>query len=138
MAFPKITACIVCEGVRAELNGKHLLLGYFGVAPDVSITFQDITLPMQLCFVFAAGKGAGKFKLELRVSSPEGVLVPNTAQNIIDGSLVEAHPTTNIFFVFAAVLPKPGRYKIALFVDGAENFSTSADLMAAGPRPLIN
>ena len=32
MAFPKIDACIVCEGARLEVNNKHVLLGFFGIA----------------------------------------------------------------------------------------------------------
>jgi hypothetical protein len=135
MAFPKITACIVCEGARAELNNKHILLGYFGVAPDVSIIFQDIKKPIQLCFVFSAGKGAGVFKLELKVSTSDGILVPNSAVSSVEGEFIEARVTSNIFFGFSAVLPKTDRYKIALFVDGAENYSTSVDFGAADTGP---
>jgi hypothetical protein len=135
MAFPQITACVVCELIRPEARGKYMLLGYFGVVPNVALSVDNMAAPVQLGFVFAAGKGNGKFKLTLRMTSPNGDLIKSTLTDTIEGELFEAKPGANIYFNFSGVLPKAGLYNVALLVDGVESFKGSFGVNPAQVLP---
>lgn len=56
MNFPKIDACIVCEGVRREEFGKHVLLGFYGVTPHVHILIQNFQAPSCCVLYFAVAR----------------------------------------------------------------------------------
>jgi hypothetical protein len=55
MPFPKVTYCIICEGVRPELGGKVSILGFFGVAPNVDIGLAKFDQPLSLAVVIGFG-----------------------------------------------------------------------------------
>ena len=55
MAFPKIRHCLVCEGVREEINRKRSVLGFYGVTPDVEIMLEDFARPMGHLVFFSSG-----------------------------------------------------------------------------------
>src|SRR5579862_9406236 len=113
MPFPRIDTCIICEGVRREINNKHTLLGYFGIAPYVQVSLGNLEAPAVLCFVFSGGSGEpGLYDLSIRLTGPAGGIVSNP-QNAPDikGVSVTSAPLTNIFFFFYGVLSQPGRYE---------------------------
>jgi hypothetical protein len=128
MAFPQIVACIVCEGVRAEILNKHTLLGFFGVAPDLRVNVKDFRLPSTLMFVFCGGAGEGKFNLQLRVSDSSGAMLSNSAPYTIEGELFRGRPNTTVFFGFQGVLGKAGKFRVSLMVDNVEHYFTTVDI----------
>jgi hypothetical protein len=131
MDFPKIETCFVCEGVRAELNNKHILLGFFGVAPHVRVWLQDFTRPATLCFVFCGGTGpGGTYNIGLRLTDSQGTVVTNTntAADIKNGTLGPGRSVTNIFMGFNGMLGRPGKYRVELLIDGVSHYSTTVDL----------
>ncbi len=51
MPFPNIDYCLVCEVARAEVGNKLMILGFYGLAPNVDIFVDDFTAPLNLTFV---------------------------------------------------------------------------------------
>ncbi len=125
MPFPVIRTCIICELVRPEALNKHILLGYFGVAPDVRIAVASFETPIQLYFVFAGGPGEGRFRVAVRITAPGGQTFDGSEA---EGTLSLAAPTSNFFLGFSGILPGPGNYRATLLVNGEANFSTSFGL----------
>ena len=140
MAFAKIDACLVCEGARPELNGKNILLGFFGVTPHVRVRFVNLNAPASLCFVFSGGSSGGKFNLRLRLIDPTGVEVTNPTNSppIENGVLDSTKSGTNIFLAFLGVLGRAGTFRVGLIVDGVEHYSTTVDIEAVStPTPAL-
>jgi hypothetical protein len=136
MSFPKIDACVLCEGARPEANNKTILLGFFGVAPHAHILIRDFQQAVTLCFVFSGGGGpAGKFNLKLRLTDPLGVTVsnPTASPEINEGELGD-RDATNIFLGFHGLVSGPGRYRVTFIVNGEEHYSNTFTL-AAYPKP---
>src|ERR1700731_1228866 len=111
MAFPAIEACFLCELVRPEPMGKFSVLGYYGIAPYVRIYLQNFNQPAQLCFVFAGGAGQGHFRIDLRITAPNGATFDAPS---VEGDLVPQATVSNIFMGFLGVLPGPGNYTVSL------------------------
>lgn len=122
MPFPTVRACLICDQVRPELGNKFILLGYYGLAPVVSIVIVDFSQPITLCFVFAGGAGHGHFRIGVRVTAPNGTAFDGSS---VDGDLREGVPGSNFFMSFHGVLPGPGDYRVDLLVDGVSNFRTA-------------
>ena len=132
MAFTKIETCLICEAARPELRNKHILIGFFGMAPYKQITIGDFKLPVSLCFVFCGGAGrAGRHTIGIRLSDPNGKVISNP-QNAPDvaGPII-ARTYTNLFMGFHGSVTVPGEYQVTLIVDGKKHYSTTLDLLAA-------
>lgn len=130
MPFPRIEACLVCEGAREEVHNKHVLLGFFGITPHVQIRMGNFQSPAVLCFVFCGGPGsAGTYDVSLQLTDPQGLVVsnPSASPDIRNGRL-EDRLNTNIFMGFHGLLTVPGRYRVALVVNGAEHYSSTVDV----------
>jgi hypothetical protein len=128
MPFPKIHTCLVCEGIRQEIGGKQTLLGFYGVAPLVGIILKDLNIAAVFCFVFAAGEGSGDFEVHLRMTDPTGKECPSSLGSI-RGKLASGIPVTNIFLGYQGKLSAYGLYKVAVIVDGHENYTTTINIL---------
>lgn len=132
MAFPTIQACFLCELVRPEPMGKFSVLGYYGLTPYARVGVSNFSLPLLLCFVFAGGQGSGHFRIELRITAPNGA---SFEAQPAEGDL-SAHSTlSNIFMGFNGILPGPGEYTVSLLVDGAPYFQTQFALERMSTPP---
>jgi hypothetical protein len=128
MAFPKIDACIVCEGAREEILSKFILLGFFGIAPHARVAIRDFKLPVALCFVFCGGRGEGKFNVGMRVTDLQGAAIPGQSPDLINAEVKKEKPSTSVFMTFLGAVQKPGRYRVALLVNNVEHYSTTVDI----------
>jgi len=141
MAFAKIDACLVCEGVRPELNNKNILLGFFGIAPYVQVRLPNISTPASLCFVFCGGAAEGKFNIRLRLDDPTGTEVtnPTNSPHIKDGVLMSGKGSTNIFLAFQGILGRFGTFRVGLLVDDVEQYSTTVGIepASASQQPVF-
>ncbi len=127
MAFPPITTCLVCEGVREEILHKFTIVGFFGVTPDVRISLRDFNAPFSICFFFCGTAGYGNFNLELRVTNSYGQVVPG-AIGPTHASIEPSRSTSNFIFFFHGVVPGPGRYGISLIANGVVAYSSTIDI----------
>lgn len=125
MAFPKIDACLICEGVRPEAFGKHILLGFFGAAPHARVSIKNIAHPTILCFVFCGGAGEGNFNIDLRVTDSNGTVVANPTPGLVNAQLLSGKSSTVIFMSFNGTFSNYGVFRVALVINGTEHYSTT-------------
>lgn len=64
----KIENVVFCEHIRAEVGGKHALLGVF--APELNIAELPSTVPMGI-WISGTATGVGPFDGEFRALSPD-------------------------------------------------------------------
>jgi hypothetical protein len=142
MAFPKIDTCILCEGVREEINRKYILLGFYGICQHVRVLVKDFQIPLTFCFVFCGGEGEGKFNLDFRVRDAAGATINNTLPSAVVGAEVFKNvPNTTVFFTFQGTFAKSGDYNISLIVDNVEHYSATLYLRLiddAGIKARLN
>lgn len=139
MPFPAINECLVCEFVRAEEGGKLSLLGFFGIAPNVEISVQNLDLPIpNLAFVFlgAAYQPMSTdlpFEIQIRVSDPQDGLVFETPPV----SLTAPSPgnrTTVAASIGNVRVRAAGRYRVSLLVNGQPQTERTFDIRV---RPSV-
>lgn len=113
--IPTFNACIVCEFVREELNSKLIILGYYGVCPNVEVKLGALDRPVALTFVITGGPGNGPLTvsfeildaIEERVIASSGelqaVTKPDVPTTLVPTLLaVFGHPGTFIIRCVAA------------------------------------
>lgn len=122
----QVQTCLVCEQARPELLGKWTLLGFFGVAPNVSISILDFSKPVALCFVFMGDALAGKIAGACRVVAPSGANIPGGAE--VQGEFLPNRPSSAFFLGFQNVMPGPGRYTVVFALNGRDVYKTTFDL----------
>jgi hypothetical protein len=123
MPFPRVTHCLVCEGVRPEAGGKATVLGLYGMTPDVEIRVRDLSQPIgSLCFLIFCEPGTGEYSVLPQIVGPDGniVLAPDKPGPV---SLVDPNKRAGLAFAFGPlVYKKVGTYYFVLRVQGAEHF----------------
>ncbi len=132
MPFPEIKHCLIADSVRPEAFGKVTLLGFFGVAPDVSINVKNFANPLELGFLLLGGTGdaAGTIQFQL-VDSNSQVLVatpPGTVQMASDGKRMSS--ALGITHRYAG----PGRYALRLVLDGKPHYDAWFELLQGQPQ----
>jgi hypothetical protein len=76
---PSVRFCVICEAVRAEPNGKANILGFYGVAPSVSILIQELGKPIPaLMFLFGLSGPSDPVLVGARLSGPDGSVLVTT------------------------------------------------------------
>jgi len=133
MAVGPIINCLVCEGVRQEIQNKYTVLGFFGIAPHVRIAIRDFKLPVTLCFFFCGTTAGGKVKLSVKLIDRSGQQVPNRIPQSLDATFDSSNLATFIVLFFEGVVPGPGEYKVSLIIDEREHYSTQFALAANSP-----
>jgi hypothetical protein len=116
MPFPDITYCVVCDGVRPETGGKLIILGFYGLCPNVNIILADPTQPMQLGFVIglSPADATRQYFGTATLLSPEGAILAQTTPNPIQ---VSAGTPGVVALGMAAYFATPGRYRIQMRVE---------------------
>lgn len=143
----KLFFCLLCDDVRVESTGKHMIIGLFD-----RFRVVDFTQPLPPFRVF--GKigldRAGPHAVKIRVSSREGDFSVQ-----LDGS-VEARDVSDVTDLYESIfsvtlgglqVPRDGRYDVGITVDGvdiggatfiAETVrppSSSSPRLELGPQP---
>jgi hypothetical protein len=118
--IPQFGSCLVCEIIRPEQNGKLIILGFFGVCPNVDIILVQIDQPSVLTFLFNGGPGEGQYEASFDIVDQTGRILiasaapmPFTAQPNSPTSL-----STTLFSTFGF----PGIYAIRCLINGVEHF----------------
>jgi hypothetical protein len=134
MPFPPIRHCLICEEVRPEVGGKCLILGFFGVAPNVNLIVQDLTKPLEkLCFLLVCEPGEGSYKITMKIAGPKGemILAPPEVDFLFPSPSQSVNAVNTIFGISGAQFPTAGKYRFILLVQGKEHFATSFDVSQA-------
>jgi hypothetical protein len=129
MTFPKIETCIICEGVRQERYNKHIILGYYGIAPHVTVILGSVREPATICFIFAGGSdddSGGKYDVTLQIRNPTGMVIstPSNLPQIKGAVLKSGDMPANVFFTFQGVFGMEGIFSLDLSVNGVNHYHT--------------
>lgn len=111
---------MVCDTVRPELNGKLIVLGYFGICPNVVVGIPQLDQPTVLTFVFSGSPGEGSFMVTFEVSDEvDGRVLSSTPP-----APLHAKPAsmTTLVTTFLLAFGHAGQFAIRCFIDGAEGF----------------
>jgi hypothetical protein len=125
MPFPRIDACIVCEGVRQEVLGKLSIIGFYGIAPHVRVAIVDFSLPVTLWFLFNGGPGSGTFRVNVRLTGPRGATVYGL-EGIAE--FRSEAMRSNIGILFQSTVPAAGQYTVDLLADGTQCYGASIEI----------
>jgi len=137
MPFPKITHCLICEGVRQEQGKKQTILGFFGITPNVRILLHHPDQPLdQLTFFLVGGIGEGEYKLSFRLIDDAGKTIFGPKEPLSVG-FTNAGPQSQ-FIIHAGPIKflRLGEYHFELIVDGQVHFRTSLQVDAAKKEDL--
>ncbi|HEY7404079.1 MAG TPA: hypothetical protein VIB39_11190 [Candidatus Angelobacter sp.] len=134
--FLQVKHCLICESVRPEPGGKASILGFFGVAPNVSILVQRLPLNIPLTFLMVCGAGDGKLH-----SGRATIVGPDSKETAVapisELILPAGEPDSNGMVVvsFQALhVPNPGKHVFNLSIDNKDTYSASFAILADADR----
>jgi hypothetical protein len=126
MPFPPIRHCLICESVRLEVGRKTTLLGFYGVAPEVSLRQLDFRIPVQIAFVLICDAGQGTYQISVRIVGQSGTPVmelPPVSVTIPPGPRAQLN-----LVVGGVVFPRAGRYTLQVLSDQSVIYETSFEM----------
>jgi hypothetical protein len=121
--------------IRPELNGKLIILGYFGACPNVNIQLPRLDRPTPLTFLLSGhvDQGAGKLSIEI-VESRSNIVIASTgdAPLLLDGNVGSINLAPTLLLTFG----RAGEFVIRCVTDEGEcyrsTFTVSQRLARAG------
>ena len=121
----------MCEAIRPELNGKSIILGFFGICPNVDLRIPHLDQPTVLTFLVCGGPGDGQFEASFDVVDEAGLLVVATASLPFRAT---PNIPTNLAPSFLLTFGRAGTFAVRCFVDSKERFRGT--FRVAEGRPL--
>jgi hypothetical protein len=137
MPFPTFDYCIICEIIRPELGGKSILLGFYGLAPDVDLSVQDMNRPVALSMLAGCPpvpEANIGYEYAVAITRPDGVGIfqsPSFRLVVSPGKRIQIPMWFNI-----APPILPGRYSISIMVNREVRLDTSF-LIRVGTPPEV-
>lgn len=117
---PHFDSCLVCDIIRPELGGKLIILGYFGVCPNVDVGIPRLDQPIVLTFLFSGGPGEGSFTTSFEVIDEMDSRVIASAAPL--PAVGNPGGATTLASTLLLVFGHPGHFAIRCLVDGSEHF----------------
>ena len=129
-AIPRFEACIVCDIVRPELNGKLILLGFIGICPNVEVGLLHIDQAAAVTFVLSGGPGDGTFSGYVTVvdESDQRVVAETTEMPFT----AQPNAPTTLAPTLLLTFGRPGAFSVRLFIEDAEQFRGAFRVVQAG------
>ena len=134
MPFPTFDYCIICEIIRPELGGKSILLGFYGLAPNVEIIVQDINRPVALSLLAGCPAVAEvniAYEYFVAITRPDGVGIYQTPPFRLVVAQDKRIQIPAWFNIAPPILP--GRYSIRVMVNREVKLDTSFSIRTATP-----
>jgi hypothetical protein len=134
MAFPTFAYCVICEIVRPELGGKFILLGFYGLAPNVEISVPDINRPVLLSIVAGCPpvpEANIAYECVVTITRPDGVGIVQTTPFRLAVSQGKGIVVPISFNIAPPILS--GSYSVRLTVNGEVKLDTSFSIRHATP-----
>ena len=117
--IPTFDTCLVCDQIRAELNGKLIIFGYLGICPSVDITLTQLDQPTLLTFLISGHGGEGPHTASVDIVDDTDTVIAGVA-----GVPFEAQPNRRTDFgpAVLVVFGRAGVFAVRCIVDGAEQY----------------
>lgn len=112
--IPDLQACLVCDDVRQECNGKFLLIGIFDAiaSPSFPVRYARLVIVSRWC------SGEGVFRQKTRILGPDQQTAILEGKEIpIRLSSPEA-TATNVELFLNTMFPSEGPHWIEILLDG--------------------
>ncbi|MFA7159944.1 MAG: hypothetical protein WC299_11635 [Kiritimatiellia bacterium] len=110
--IPDLQACLICDDVRQERNGKFMLIGIFDV---INANQYPLVFP-RMCLVTRWCNGVGEFSQVSRLLKPDQKTVVAQGQTIrLKMPAMEAI-ATNVEFFMNITFPESGIYWIEVLL----------------------
>jgi len=106
--------------MRPELGGKWIILGFFGLCPNVEINIPQLDQPVFLTFVLSGGPGDGDFEASFDVVEEKGQLVV-ASMGPVHFNAIPNHATV-LAPAFLLTFGQPGTFAFRCVVDKAERY----------------
>lgn len=122
MALPKVGFCLLCEGVRPELNHKANILGFYGVLPDAAILVGELGKPVAVLLFLAGVRGpSDDVIMKAEILDPEGSSIAASDDTPFPGIPDDSSGLSG--FAFAPVVfSKEGKHYFRLSINGEEKY----------------
>ena len=120
----RVKACMICDDLRPELNGKATIVGFGGILPIPKIAVSGGKTIPQLTFVFVLEPGASSSEVVMQITGPDG----NTMTKSPNAGPINIGPTSamNLAITTRNVrFANEGDYTIRLTSEGREVFVTA-------------
>jgi hypothetical protein len=137
MPFPTFDYCIICDMIRPELGGKYILLGFYGLAPNVELTVPDMNRPAVLSMLAGCPpvpEPTISYEYVVAITRPDGIGIFQTPPVRL-AVMQDKRMQVPLWFNIAPPL-LPGRYSIRLTVNGEVRLDTSFSLRTATPTDV--
>jgi len=108
--------------IRPELNGKLIILGFFGICPNVQITLAALDQPTPLTFLLSGRANPGQLGIALQ-------LVDVRSQQVIASTLemrIAVEGAGGVFNIVQTLLftfGRAGEFEARCFVNGVRDYS---------------
>jgi hypothetical protein len=126
--------CLICEDTRRELNRKTTLMGFYGIAPDVSIKLRQLGTPIErLTFVLiAAAVPPGEYVLKFRLIGPDEKVIAEGGPG--DKFIARSAPRYQIAItVMGPLFTVGGLQRIEVTADDQPAFATTFEVTPGTP-----
>jgi hypothetical protein len=132
----KLLLCTLCDDVRVEQNGKHILIGLFD-----SFSILDFTQPLSSFKLFARiGVGEeGKHPFAMTLRSDAGdfkIELGGEMQAVTRSEVTDLFEGVLILNIGGLRIPRPGRYHIHLKLGTREIGGVTFMVKSAAPPTL--
>jgi hypothetical protein len=137
MSFPTFDYCIMCDIIRPELGGKSILLGFYGLTPNVDLAVPDINRAVVLSLLAGCPPvtdAAVVYEYVILITRPDGVGIFQTPASRL-AVAQEKRAQISLFFNIAPPI-LPGRYSIRVLVNGEVKLDTSFSIRTPPPADV--
>jgi hypothetical protein len=126
--IPTFNRCLICDIVRPELRGKAIVIGMYGICPNVDIQLQQLDRAIPLSFLLSGTPGDTPVKVEFEIVDPteERVIARSGEMN----AYPEPGSTTTLVFVLLATFGHAGTFVGRCLVNGEPAYQESFEISA--------
>lgn len=119
-ALPHFDACLVCDTIRPELNGKLIILGFLGVCPNVDIGIVHLDQPSIVTFLIYGGPGEGAFSATVSIvdESDGRTIAQTTSVGFTPSPITATTLAPSLLLTFGHA----GDYSLRLLINEREHF----------------
>jgi hypothetical protein len=132
MTIPKIENVVFCDGIRAEIGGKHLIIGAF--APELNVSEIPSIVPVGI-WMSIAPTSIGDLEAEIKLKHPNGD--ENTVAKL-KGSLTTIAKSALVLPQLPISVSAPGEYKFSIKFLGGKWQTLGVIKMNLTPAAVAN